>query len=163
MGESLGLESLLVPAPSSTPLCQVCPWYLAIEHHCGPVVLLFLQDKDNVSWQDLQLLSGLGDELVQDTVRLPFEGPRFGSHVRRGGGTAVLLHRGPELCFLVSLVLSLSPLLVLGASWALSCGGAGQEQTWLCLLATLLTFPHLSSNLLEDFWCLGPGWRTRGL
>lgn len=85
-----------LPLLSSTLLV-----YLSIEHHCSPVVLLFLQDKDNVSWQDLQLLSGLRNELVHDTVWLPAEGPRCGSSgpVRNIGNAAVLPCReNADLC-----------------------------------------------------------------
>lgn len=107
------LQNLTASTLSPTPSCRARPWYLSIEHHRRPVVLLFLQDKDNVSWQDLQLLSGLGDELVQDAVRLPFKGPGCGSggQVRKVGDIFVLLRReNPDLCLLASVIPSPSRL-----------------------------------------------------
>lgn len=106
----LGSETPLLPCQSSEepPLVPGRTSYLPIEHHCSPVVLLFLQDKDDVSWQNLELLSSFRDELIQDAVWLPFKSPGNGSqhHVRRGGGATVLPHRGPKLCSLISLLLS---------------------------------------------------------
>lgn len=55
--------------------------------------------------------------------------------------------------------------LFLPSPFPLSSGGQLDVQlrecrTGLCLAAWVI---HPSSNLPEDFWGLGPGWRTRGL
>lgn len=92
-GGHKGLQPVTDVHPVSCPLLPSMPLYLSVEHHCSPVVLLFLQNEDNVSWQHLQLLVGLGDELVQNAVRLPFEGPGRGSSgpVRKAGYVIALL------------------------------------------------------------------------
>lgn len=89
------------------------PLYLSIEHHCSPVVLLFLQNKDDVSWQDLQLLVGLRDELVQNAVWLPFEGPgrESSGRVRKVGYIIALLCTGNlDLYLFVSTICSQYPM-----------------------------------------------------
>lgn len=156
------LQNLTAPAPLFGLSCQACPWYLSIEHHRSPVVLLFLQDKDNVSRQDLQLLGSLRGELVQDAVWLPFEGPgcRSSSQVRKVGNIVVLLCKvNPDLHLLVSMIHS-PPLLSFGCQLDTQLQSCGMG---LDLAAWVSSIICPSCNSPEDFWSFGPGWRTRGL
>lgn len=66
------------------------PAYLAIEHDRGPVVTALLQNKDNVSWHDPELLRRLGHKAKQHAVGLPLQSPaehgqllRLATHARR--------------------------------------------------------------------------------